>query len=793
VQINTATFFPISNQLAMLINNKNNCPQFFICNIEPHNLSNTFMNNNELSNSISSQINLLNSNSTASNPIENIVSTSAHELENIQNNNIHEQTSQNIPGFISNQNQWKRIDIDREILHANFSQVHFKTYSNQCVAMSAAAIIKSFLSDPKDWMINDLDEILISGNSYYAQIVAHHKLPNNSLLATHHLLTEISLFGCELTLQTNSSANKDVWKFGRLIEYTKYEKKDRLNAPTLSQAINEFFDSNHHGAIITTRSFTRSIFKKNNFYYLFDSHPILPNGNSAKMSSSHPAAVIKTHNREIVCQDFMNRIKSSSLITYSLKTLESYSYDLDFLDIISIKNEKKSNEKISQNPFKKIKNDLNPPPSLPLSQISAPENSTSVRINQATKMNTDKLSKKSKIKLEDTNKISVEILCAQSQHNLVPMKTQKDSLAYLFKSHLFRKNKTEISRTYWECVFKRTPIRIDKTGKKLVKNVTNCQATFVLNELNEMISSNLNHNHEIIIEMIERYFVAHQSKLYAEKYPRASPSHVAIENEKFAKSPNRLLYISDLKSRCANVFNHRMKINAPRVKYEKVDDIEIPQIMHTTISGKRWILFDSKYESDNYGIKLINQRLIIFSSDEDLSVLAASEQWMCDGTFHSAPELFYQIYTLHGSKFDLSLPLVWGILTNKSESHYSIFRVIRIKLDELKTNGKIQSSHPKYFISDFESAAYKSFEKHFPESDAKGCILHQRRNMMKRLINIRHLSQYSHPKTQQDKRFKEGVLSLAALTYLPEDLIKPTFNRLCSIFNEASGFPQEVI
>ena len=39
-------------------------------------------------------------------------------------------------------------------------------------------------------------------------------------------------------------------------------------------------------------------------------------------------------------------------------------------------------------------------------------------------------------------------------------------------------------------------------------------------------------------------------------------------------------------------------------------------------------------------------RIIMFASRTDIARLAISDLWVCDGTFKSAPQLFYQLWVL---------------------------------------------------------------------------------------------------------------------------------------------------
>lgn len=101
------------------------------------------------------------------------------------------------------------------------------------------------------------------------------------------------------------------------------------------------------------------------------------------------------------------------------------------------------------------------------------------------------------------------------------------------------------------------------------------------------------------------------------------------------------------------------------------------------------------------------QRLLIFSTNENLELLATCDHWYAGGTFSSSPPLFSQIYTVHGAKFSTCLPFVYALLPNKSQATYTKF------LTALKVLNS--SLKPCTVTIDFEKALQKSVNEVFPE------------------------------------------------------------------------------
>ena len=104
----------------------------------------------------------------------------------------------------------------------------------------------------------------------------------------------------------------------------------------------------------------------------------------------------------------------------------------------------------------------------------------------------------------------------------------------------------------------------------------------------------------------------------------------------------------------------------------------------------------------------------MFGSHENLDALQIHSHWFIDGTFKVAPELFMQVFTIHGLVDNQALPLVYVLLTNKTEASY--FRVF----DSLKN---LQPAlNPQSVMSDFEKASQNAVERAFPATEIVGCL-----------------------------------------------------------------------
>ena len=98
----------------------------------------------------------------------------------------------------------------------------------------------------------------------------------------------------------------------------------------------------------------------------------------------------------------------------------------------------------------------------------------------------------------------------------------------------------------------------------------------------------------------------------------------------------------------------------PKLKnFESVD--EIPEPLKLSHSSDTFLYFDSG-KSDS--------RILVFATLPALDLLSQSEICHCDRTFSVAPDVFYQVYTIHGVIENAVIPLVYALLPNKTQNTY---------------------------------------------------------------------------------------------------------------------------
>lgn len=74
----------------------------------------------------------------------------------------------------------------------------------------------------------------------------------------------------------------------------------------------------------------------------------------------------------------------------------------------------------------------------------------------------------------------------------------------------------------------------------------------------------------------------------------------------------------------------------------ELSELHLPEEFCQTIEKKKFLLYDSGIEEG------IQERMLIFATDDNLRFLSQCDQIYMDGTFSITPPLFSQVYILHG-------------------------------------------------------------------------------------------------------------------------------------------------
>ncbi len=103
-------------------------------------------------------------------------------------------------------------------------------------------------------------------------------------------------------------------------------------------------------------------------------------------------------------------------------------------------------------------------------------------------------------------------------------------------------------------------------------------------------------------------------------------------------------------------------------------DFDIPSKYQRTTTGERFLLADRVQRYENK----VEQRILVFATDDQLHTLFTSSHILMDGTYDSSPSYFHQIYSIHALKNDQSKLFLSSLITQISFRHIGFVCVIAL-------------------------------------------------------------------------------------------------------------------
>lgn len=126
-------------------------------------------------------------------------------------------------------------------------------------------------------------------------------------------------------------------------------------------------------------------------------------------------------------------------------------------------------------------------------------------------------------------------------------------------------------------------------------------------------------------------------------------------------------------------------------------------------------------------------RIVIMGSRSFIDQLQRYRHLAGNGTFTSAPNGFYQLFTIHfiveifqnGQPRVKTMPALYCLLPDKLQRTYvRLFEQIQRLVPNLR---------PESFLADFESASRNAFRQIYPSAKINGCYFHLMQNLLKRV------------------------------------------------------------
>lgn len=317
------------------------------------------------------------------------------------------------------------------------------------------------------------------------------------------------------------------------------------------------------------------------------------------------------------------------------------------------------------------------------------------------------------------------------------VKSEKGKSKLSLDGFLFVKDKQLANKIYWKC----------ENFQK-----TKCKARIITDGINTKCTKEHNHGGDAASVEVAKIM---EDIRNAAITTRDTPQFI-ISNHVHkisSSSVNKFPEIKTVKRTIRNIRNRNEIHSLPASK----EDMVLPDEYKQTMRGEPFLLFDSGP---------IPSRILIFGTANSLRLLGATRHWYMDGTFKTVPHLFCQLYTIHGLKENVSIPLLYILLPDKTKETY-----VRM-LTEIK-NLK-PSLNPSTIMSDFENAVISAISIVFPNCLNRGCFFHFCQCVYRKIQNQGLKQRYD-----SDPEFALNIRMLNALAFVPTEYVIEAFESLC--------------
>lgn len=264
--------------------------------------------------------------------------------------------------------------------------------------------------------------------------------------------------------------------------------------------------------------------------------------------------------------------------------------------------------------------------------------------------------------------------------NIIKSTRGKDKIAY--EGFFYNFTHIEIGKKFWRC------------------NKRGCTSILKTNMLNELVDLPV-HKH---LRDETKYF---KTLLKQKMKYRALSSEESNRNVVLNVLKENLDSKIPLNLKDCNDFVHKERKNH---NFTVLEGYDIPPELQVTVENKKFLFYDSGIKDEN--------RVLIFTTEENIRYIEHSTILLCDGTFKTCPTSFDQLFTIQCKLRDMFLPLMFCFMKNRQDVCYDkIFSFLETK------NPNITSSR-KSIIIDFELASYNVLQRYFKNSNIYGCNFH---------------------------------------------------------------------
>ncbi|CAF1014859.1 unnamed protein product [Rotaria sordida] len=167
------------------------------------------------------------------------------------------------------------------------------------------------------------------------------------------------------------------------------------------------------------------------------------------------------------------------------------------------------------------------------------------------------------------------------------------------------------------------------------------------------------------------------------------------------------------------------------------------------------------------------ERILLFTTTENLKWLQEAKFWIMDGTFKTVPTLFRQLYSIHapaGGDVNFRIvPLVYALMTMKSEE---LYEKLFYELNEMAAENELELK-PDFVLTDFEKGSINAVKSEFPSAQSKGCHFHLGQSVYRQIQDAGLTKKYG-----TDENFSLLIRHIPALAFLSPSEIPDAFEEV---------------
>ncbi|XP_071848832.1 uncharacterized protein [Apostichopus japonicus] len=163
-------------------------------------------------------------------------------------------------------------------------------------------------------------------------------------------------------------------------------------------------------------------------------------------------------------------------------------------------------------------------------------------------------------------------------------------------------------------------------------------------------------------------------------------------------------------------------------------------------------------------------RHLLFSTEQQLALLAKAKCWYADATFKVCRSPFSQLFSLHAfiqqGESIKQVPLLFAVMSRRKRKDYR--KVLRAVKGALPTEPRLRR-----MVMDFEAAMWRGAKSIFKNVTILGCNFHWRQAVWRKVQNLGLRTAYL-----TDSGSQSFIKKLMALPMLPVGQIRPQFDVL---------------